>query len=538
MDISFVIPLLSLFIFHMIMKENAGHVRMCILKRSYWYQRQTPNAFQVKNTIFRNNFYISVCDLCPFYIKTRRIWRTCFLMIVWCTLCLWLVVLHGAKSPRGLDQIYSIPRLFSNYGQSSADKVLYVKIFSSSSNFLQRTAIRNTWKKFDGSWRLEFIIENPINKEHELENDIFGDIKHLELNKTFGLFNTVINFFETSSFGSWLLVTKDTTFVNIPQIMKTISNEKAPFISGTLPFNSNHVFLISYEMPICALSHFSSFQKADSFDLLSSKCHIEPKKLDIHHEDSTGKFTNEYHAKINTKYAEMGTIYGSLYRDSRNKMFINKPCDLQWCPFKAPKFENKNTGWYYTKAVTKAYHVPFDDGFAKALVDFIKEGSVVDIGAGVGQLGSYLQHVTSKIKWIGFDGGNNIQDICGQHFPMNSDPNYVVQPVCWIDAASPFTLNKTFDFVLSIEVGEHIAKKDESVFIDNLIGLSKRYIILSWAVVNQGGRNHINCQNNDYIINEMKKRNFTYDKNQSMKFRKSVLHLPWLKNTIMVFERK
>ena len=71
--------------------------------------------------------------------------------------------------------------------------------------------------------------------------------------------------------------------------------------------------------------------------------------------------------------------------------------------------------------------------------------------------------------------------------------------------------------------------------MDNLARLCRKGVILTWAVERQPGFHHVNCRNNDYVIAQMERRGFKYDKPQSMHFRKSVKALWWLRRTIMVF---
>ena len=216
------------------------------------------------------------------------------------------------------------------------------------------------------------------------------------------------------------------------------------------------------------------------------------------------------------------------------------PCS---CPFKPPQGVNSNGGWFYSKQLIAKEHVAFDPGFGKALLAFIGSGKIIDVGAGVGQLGTFIgQQLGSKvdpIQWCGYDGGNNIQDFWGELAPLVDDPNYRVPRVCWIDASSKINTRALgdFDWAITIEVGEHIPKASEQVFLDNIVSLGRKGVILSWAIPGQGGNQHINEQSNEYVIGEMKKRGLTYNEPQSMKFRKSVQKHRWLRNTIMVFER-
>jgi tryptophanyl-tRNA synthetase len=59
-------------------------------------------------------------------------------------------------------------------------------------------------------------------------------------------------------------------------------------------------------------------------------------------------------------------------------------------------------------------------------------------------------------------------------------------------------------------------------FIDNICTSSTKYLIISWAIEGQGGDGHVNCRNNDYVINEISKRNFHYDEKLT-----HFLQIPW-----------
>jgi tryptophanyl-tRNA synthetase len=98
-------------------------------------------------------------------------------------------------------------------------------------------------------------------------------------------------------------------------------------------------------------------------------------------------------------------------------------------------------------------------------------------------------------------------------------------------------LDNKFDCVLSLEVGEHIPKEYESVFIDNVCSHTNNLLIISWAVVGQGGDGHINCQNNEYVINQIESRGLLYNPLKSKELRESAT-IGWFKNTIMVFYKK
>jgi len=77
---------------------------------------------------------------------------------------------------------------------------------------------------------------------------------------------------------------------------------------------------------------------------------------------------------------------------------------------------------------------------------------------------------------------------------------YVIPRLCWIDASQPIDLLEPKDWVVSIEVGEHIDQAFEDTFFDNLVKLSEKGVVLSWAVEGQGGFQHVNEQSNAQLF--------------------------------------
>jgi hypothetical protein len=86
-----------------------------------------------------------------------------------------------------------------------------------------------------------------------------------------------------------------------------------------------------------------------------------------------------------------------------------------------------------------------------------------------------------------------------------------------------------------LEVGEHIPKDYELVFLHNLCSASDN-IVLSWAIEGQSGLGHVNCQNNDYIIEKLSTFGYIYDSVTSEEAR-NFAELPWFKNTLMFFNK-
>lgn len=176
---------------------------------------------------------------------------------------------------------------------------------------------------------------------------------------------------------------------------------------------------------------------------------------------------------------------------------------------------------YWMGDDVKDNHI-FDSKLADGLVEFFhaEEATYVgDFGCG---MGNYVRHlIDNGINSIGYDG-----------FP---DTLKVTNGLCEVlDLSIPQNLETTFDWVLSLEVGEHLPAQFETIFIENLIRHSKYGIVLSWAVKGQGGCGHFNEQSNDYIKQIFSQYGFENDEEVEQKLRKKS-HLTWFKNTIMVF---
>jgi hypothetical protein len=93
-----------------------------------------------------------------------------------------------------------------------------------------------------------------------------------------------------------------------------------------------------------------------------------------------------------------------------------------------------------------------------------------------------------------------------------------------------------YDWVMCLEVIEHIPKEYENTVVDNLVRAAGTGIVLSWAVPNQGGFYHANPQPPQYVHDVMKQRMFAEDEVWTKKLRGSA-KLHWLRENVMVFKR-
>lgn len=150
-----------------------------------------------------------------------------------------------------------------------------------------------------------------------------------------------------------------------------------------------------------------------------------------------------------------------------------------------------------------------------------KGATVLDLGCGVGHYQKPIEKC--GLSWRGFDGSANIEDATEGR-------------VHFADLSVPIDVGAA-DWVLSLEVGEHVPKEYESTYLDNIVRHARRGVILSWALPGQGGHFHINCRENDAVIQDLKDRGFEFDAARTQSLR-SQTRLSWLKKTTVVFRRK
>ena len=165
----------------------------------------------------------------------------------------------------------------------------------------------------------------------------------------------------------------------------------------------------------------------------------------------------------------------------------------------------------------------FDKGLCPKLVEFFeKEGSPSVCDLGCGCQGRYtLSMIKEGIDCHGFDGNPHTPEITNEACRVR-------------DLTKDY--DDAYDWILCLEVGEHIPQIYEKAFIKNIDKNNKKGIILSWAVEGQGGEGHVNERNNNYIKELFLNLGYIND-TQSEKSLRESCDFPWLKNTIMVFRK-
>ena len=162
------------------------------------------------------------------------------------------------------------------------------------------------------------------------------------------------------------------------------------------------------------------------------------------------------------------------------------------------------------------HHFPADSGLVGLLQPIFHGRSVLDLGCGCGQYGAVL----TEIDYRGFDGALNVEDFTGGH-------------VRWADLSMPLDADSA-DFVMLLEVGEHLPAEHEDQVLNNAAGKTRCGLVLSWGVPWHTGAFHVNLRSNRYIRDKLRSRGFSLDVDLTREGRERCQHT-WFRDTFMFF---
>jgi len=174
-------------------------------------------------------------------------------------------------------------------------------------------------------------------------------------------------------------------------------------------------------------------------------------------------------------------------------------------------------------------------GLSTMLAELFSGASVLDLGAGLAHYEADWERKGLVGRSDGilsvrmFDGAENVEKVTGGR-------------VVWADLSEPLEDILPADWVLSLEVGEHIqAGSSSETFIRNLHEHNTRGIVVSWGVPGQGGHFHINELVAETVLNKfLSFGDYFFDNDLSNKLRivaSSGQCCAWFEKTIYVFRR-
>eukprot|EP00966_Prymnesium_polylepis_P250148 5783121-Prymnesium_polylepis.1 len=173
-----------------------------------------------------------------------------------------------------------------------------------------------------------------------------------------------------------------------------------------------------------------------------------------------------------------------------------------WCYEVAPKLvgHHRSGGMVHLAHnhtfILPLHHYAADMGVVRLLLSFLDgelpftpkgKQTMVDFGAGVGQYGHALLSLqpSAEHEYMGYDGAGNVEE-------------WTAGFVRFFDLTLPLSLPRR-DWVLSLEVGEHVPARFEDMYLRNLHAHNCKGIILSWAHPGQLGTGHINNRAAEYV---------------------------------------
>jgi hypothetical protein len=176
-------------------------------------------------------------------------------------------------------------------------------------------------------------------------------------------------------------------------------------------------------------------------------------------------------------------------------------------------------------------HVGGNQLYDKPMADFLGSNvfngkKVVDLGAGLGHYGKIFKESKDyKVDWVGYDGAINVQEAT----------NGLVK---YMDLAQPHATDErpcvAGDWVLSLEVAEHLPLEYMDAFLRNIRCHAREGAVISWARPGQGGHGHFNEMDEQEVVKAVEKWGFKVDWNLTHHTR-DIATLPWFKNTPIVY---
>ena len=191
------------------------------------------------------------------------------------------------------------------------------------------------------------------------------------------------------------------------------------------------------------------------------------------------------------------------------------------CTATGHKSISSSGGWCPRPEETYIYKT--DAQLAVVLVSLFHTGTVAGFGDGGGGYKQKIEAAGLVQRYDSFDGAPFCEKM------TNGSVKY-------LDLSIPVYGLPLYDWVISLEVGEHIPKAYEHIFLDNIVRHARKGVVLSWATPGQGGHGHVNCQPFSYIKDQLHVRGFLHDVNKSKHLQQNS-GLSWLRSNINVYLR-
>ncbi|CAK0871459.1 unnamed protein product [Prorocentrum cordatum] len=168
-----------------------------------------------------------------------------------------------------------------------------------------------------------------------------------------------------------------------------------------------------------------------------------------------------------------------------------------------------------------------DKGLLRRLLRILPPGaSLADFGSLDGQYSKWLND-TGWVTAFAFDGVEGVTELTG---------GAVTQADLAEELAVPWHPGP-FDWVLCLEVAEHVPPEREHVFLSNLARHAGQGLVLSWAPPGIEGEGHVNCLELEESRRRVEALGLVQDEAATAELR-AASHVPWISASVAVYRRR
>ncbi len=177
-----------------------------------------------------------------------------------------------------------------------------------------------------------------------------------------------------------------------------------------------------------------------------------------------------------------------------------------------------------------------DPGVVKFVASTVGDGSLLDVGAGTGGYCVAFKKIGARVRYTGVDGAINVGEYTRLRSPEPEACEIAHTNICsgGGNRREDKRVMPKADWVMSLEVGEHLPSWCLGRFLRLLHAHNRKGIILSWAVEGQKGKCHINNRRNEPIVRALGALGYVLSE-QTQRARHEA-KLGHLKKTLMVFD--
>lgn len=162
-----------------------------------------------------------------------------------------------------------------------------------------------------------------------------------------------------------------------------------------------------------------------------------------------------------------------------------------------------------------------DAGLSEALCVLFRGATVNDFGCGSGGYTTAL--LDSGIAAVGYDANPETNELTGG-----------VGYYCDLSSSVKLPIA---DWVLSLEVGEHIGPECSEAFVENIARHCSAGAVVSWAYPGQTGPGHVNELWPHEVADKMAQYGLVFCEKSTKTLRKSVVSCFYLAKTVSVYRK-